>query len=149
MKDQRFLVFPTRLRQLRTLRQVSQKALALSIQMDQARLCALEKGRLISREVNLVSRISDAMALSRPESHQLQLAFEHDKFLVELQHTPFVRASAAISHLLRASELLTDEELEGLSAEIEALNTSKRRLRNLADRAYALAPVPVGGTPMT
>lgn len=128
---------------------MSQKALALTIQMDQARLCALEKGRLISREVNLVDRISDAMTLSSPERHQLQLAFEHDKLMVELQHTPFVRASAAISNLLRASECLTNDELQGLSAEIESISTSKRRLRSLADRAYVQAPAFMEGAPMT
>lgn len=147
MHAQTILLFPQLLRQLRTQKQLSQKALALTVQIDQSRLCALEKGRLTTADNGLISRLSQALDLDSGEHRQLQSAIEHDRLMEELARTSLARAGDAMSKLLQAAEYLSQDELLGLSAEIDAVSRSKRRLQTLTQRVIERSIQAPGGLP--
>ena len=144
MNVQRLFVLPTLLRGLRTDRQLSQKALAVSAAIDQSRLCAVEKGRSAPPDHQLLERLASALELTPGEQKKLIWAREHDKLIVELERSALAPAADTISQLLRATEFLSEEELAGLAFEIKSVGDSKRRLRALT-RAPRTTTLTEGG----
>ena len=102
------------------------------VQIDQSRLCAIEKGRCKATESELVLRLARALELSEEQRQQLEWAIEHDRLLDELERTSLADARHALSELLYAAQSLTPMELSGLAQEIRAVGSSKRRLQSLA-----------------
>lgn len=124
---------------------MSQKALALTVHVDQSRLCALERGRISAFDNDLITRLARGLGLSEEELHHLQWAMEHDRLLEELERTSLSRARSAVSELLSAAEMLTQDELQGLAREIRAIGDSKRKLQSLTQRVAHRPSDFVGG----
>jgi transcriptional regulator with XRE-family HTH domain len=140
MSHQNISIMPALLKGLRTGRGQSQKALALSLQIDQSRLCALERGRAGGLDQELLGRLRSALSLSDEEVRRLQWAVDHDHLVATLQKTHLSQAQSVVSEVLRAAALLSAEELAGLEREIQSITRSKRRLRLLASSATHADP---------
>ena len=100
-KMQDLLQFPVQLRQARQRRASSQKALALTLGLDQAFFCGVEKGRRPPFSDRLIEKVSEALALSDRASERLAWSARHDRFVRCLWH-----ATSSSEDLVLVSQLL-------------------------------------------
>lgn len=138
MNIQNLLRLPRALRMFRTRAGLSQKALALSIGVDQAVLCAVEKGRRGSLPDEAMRRLPDAAGLSETESDQLRVESEHDRLLREATTGPFSGALELLSVTLLAYQRHGPRARQGLVEMLRRAADSGQEvmeLERLADSA--------------
>ncbi|MBY0233949.1 MAG: helix-turn-helix domain-containing protein [Burkholderiaceae bacterium] len=141
MNSQNLFLIPKLIRLARQQAGLSQKALAISVGLDQSFLCALEKGRRHVSERKLLEAISQATSSNQSKTDELLWAWTHDKVLMET-HRAGLPASTQrlVSASLHASLLLGREELAGLENTIDLAIRSKRALSVLAGQRAAREP---------
>lgn len=127
MEAQHLLQLPRLLVARRRQKGLSQKAVAGRAAMQQATLCAFEKGRKWPSEDH-VARIASAIGLAEEASSQLQWAARHDSLLVRLRELGLQDASEIVSVALRAAHLLPDEAVAGLVKEMRSILSAQATL---------------------
>lgn len=115
---------------------LSQKALALSVGVDQSFLCALEKGRRRVHARELLDAIAQTLGLAPRDRGELVWAWGHDRVVIEAQLAGLPETDQRlISAVLFAAHHLDRTELVGLERTIKSATRSKRELQALADQS--------------
>lgn len=131
VKDQKPYLFPDALRLARVRCGMLQHELALRSGLDQAVLCGFEKGRRIGPSPELVKVLGSALQLSGQESAELVRYARHDRGLKFLAKELAPAGVAMIGAALEAADLLSAQELTGLTSQVNALTLGKRSLMRL------------------
>lgn len=135
MNVQNIFQVPHLIRLARLRAGLSQKALALSVGVDQSFLCALEKGRRRIHARDLLDAIARSLGLAARERDELVWAWGHDRVVTEAQVAGFPEAAQRlVSAGLFAAQYLERTELVGLERTISSATRSKRELRALVDQ---------------
>lgn len=141
MNDQNIFLIHKLIRLSRQQAGLSQKALAISVGLDQSFLCALEKGRRQVCERKLLEAMSQATGLDQSKTEELLWAWTHDKVLMEVQRAGLPDATQRlVSASLHATRLLGRDKLAGLENTIDVAIRSKRALTVLAGQRMASEP---------
>lgn len=128
---------PQALKAHRLRRGMSQKALALTVGIDQARLSELERGRRSSPPPALLTRLSRALGLNEQQSHEVSWAAEHDRLVREVAAGPCAKATDLVSAALWAAPVLSPSDINGLTR----LLTSKAAIDAELRQLDALGPL--------
>lgn len=129
------LRFPAELGRLRQSRNLSQKALSLTIGMDPSQLSGLERGNRPPPNHTTISGIAHALSLDQGELALLEWCARHDRcvrFVLEVVESPL--EAQLVSQVLRASALLDSSQQEGLAEYLKNLQLAARQMATLAMR---------------
>lgn len=136
MNVQNIFQVPRLIRLARLRAGISQKALALSVGVDQSFLCALEKGRRRVHARELLDAIAQTLGLAPRERDELIWAWGHDRVVIEAQQAGLPEtAQRLVSAGLLAAQYLERTELVGLERTIHSATRSKRELQALAEQS--------------
>ena len=127
---------------------LSQKALALTVGIDQARLCELERGRRSPQPGELLGRLAEALVLSVEQRQALIWTAEHDRLIREVAQGPCAVATDLVSAALWATPALSSPAREGLTKLLTSKAVIDAELRQLDALSGSTAPVGQG-VPMT
>ncbi|TBO29301.1 XRE family transcriptional regulator [Aquabacterium lacunae] len=133
------LRFPEELGRLRQSRKLSQKSLALTIDMDPSQLSGLERGSRPPPNPATIADIASALTLDQSELSLLEWCARHDRcvrFILEVAASP--REAQLVSQVLRASALLDNAQQEGLSEYLKGLQLAAQRMASLSIRVDEL-----------
>lgn len=123
---------PNLLRAARHAAKLSQKALALAADVDQSRLCALEKGRHVLTDVQLEERLLAALGCSGRTLALMKNAASHDRAMWALESQSLdVLALQVASAGLWAAWHLNDAEQSSLVSQLNEICRSKALLEAL------------------
>lgn len=111
---QKLLLLPGALRAFRLRAGMSQKALALSVSVDQAVLCAAEKGRRGPLPDEAMARLGKSLSLTADERESLRWLGEHDRLLKEIARGPLSGAIEIVSAAVVAHSRLGPRARAGL-----------------------------------
>ncbi len=117
----------------RTARGVSQKALALSLGVSAARICAIERGRVIGVSTEFVDQLGSLLGLGEDELASLQRAAALDRVMREVIRNLEPEAADVFSGLAYAIGVLD----KGRWPSLEVL---LRRLARQSEELAALVP---------
>jgi transcriptional regulator with XRE-family HTH domain len=132
MTNLHVLKFPMLLRRIRAQHGFAQKAVALTLGIDQAQFCAIEKGRRPPFGDIALNQVSEAMKLSEQELKELQWAAKHDRLIrLTFDAALPMEDSCLVSSLLSASRLLDTTQRHGLRDYLGALEAGAVRLKAL------------------
>jgi transcriptional regulator with XRE-family HTH domain len=121
-----FRRLPGQLRAARQAANLSQKALALAADVDQSRLCALEKGRHVLTDVHLEERLLVALGCSGRALVLIKRAASHDRAMLALESQALdQRALQVASAGLWTAWHLNDDEQTGLVEQLNEICRSK------------------------
>lgn len=132
---QNLLQLPNLIRLARLRAGLSQKALALSIGLNQSLLCAIEKGRRPVCAQELLDGIGRATAMTKGECEMLRWAMAHDQLIVAAQRMSLQPETLRfVSIGMRATRMLDSDELLGMEEALEEAIRSKELLKDYANR---------------
>lgn len=135
---QNLLQLPNLVRLARLRAGLSQKALALSIGLNQSLLCAIEKGRRPVCSSELLGSISQATAMTKTEREMLSWAMVHDQLIVTAMRMNLQPETLRfVSIGMRATRMLDSDELLGMEETLEEAIRSKELLKDYANRLIA------------
>lgn len=127
---------------------MSQKALALTIGVDQAILCAVERGRKSALPEDAMGRAWRALGLSEAERRELGWKAKHDGLIREVYLRQSPEVAQLISAALMAYETLPPAARVGLIALLKSKAKSGADVRDLESHA-AVAAHAAGEASMT
>ncbi len=127
---------------------MSQKALALTIGVDQAILCAVERGRKPALADDVMARAWQALRLSEAERRELGWMAKHDGLIREVYLRQSAEVAQLISAALMAYETLPPAARAGLIALLKSKAKSGADVRDLESQA-AVAAHAAGEASMT
>ncbi len=133
------LLFPDALVSARQRRALSQRHLAVEMQMDPSHVCALEKGRKGAVTPALLERLAKALGLSAEERAGLEWAAIHDQVVLCARDHAGEDAARMVSLGLQAQRALSTEEQQGVRALLFQLVSAKRALTSLAG-GHSMSP---------
>ena len=135
MTFHKLLLVPESLRAFRLRSGMSQKALALSMEVDQAALCAVEKGRRGTLPHGAMDKLAKALQLGDGERESLRWQGEHDRLLKELAQGPLSGALELVSAALIAYSRLGSRARAGLVELLRRKGLSGQDVHDLEDLA--------------
>lgn len=126
------LQFPAELVKLRRSRNLSQKALALSLQMDQSQLSGLERGTRPPPSQSTIALIAAALSLGATEQSRLEWSARHDR-CIRLMEDAAVSTQEAmlVSQVLSTAVLMNSRQREGLSDYLRNLQSAAVQMNSL------------------
>lgn len=124
--------FPAELVKLRRSRNLSQKALALSLQMDQSQLSGLERGTRPPPSQSTIASIAAALSLGADEQSRLEWSARHDR-CIRLVGGAAGSAQEAmlVSQVLSTAVLMNSRQREGLSDYLRSLQSAAVQMNRL------------------
>lgn len=121
--------FPNLLTAAREAAGLSQKALARAIGIDQSRLCAIERGRVLLRNAELEHRLFLALGCTTEVSGRIRLAAQHDRAIEALTELGVTKSLLLVmSASLATAQTLDDQERAGLASHLAEICRSKQIL---------------------
>lgn len=133
MQVKRYSLLGQRALLARTARGVSQKALALSLGVSAARICAIERGRVIGVSKEFVDQLGCLLGLDEDELAGLQRAAALDRVMREVLRNLEPEAADVFSGLAQAMGALDKARWSSLEALL-------RRLARQSEELAALVP---------
>ena len=133
MNLQKLLLLPGSLRAFRLRTGMSQKALALSVNVDQAVLCAAEKGRRGPLPDEAMVRLAKSLGLAPDERESLRWQGEHDRLLKEIARGPLSGAMEIVSTAVVAHNRLGPRARAGLIELLKRKALSGQDVHDLED----------------
>lgn len=132
MQYQKLLKFPAALHLARTRRGLAQKAVALTVGVDQAQYCGVEKGRRPPFGEDTIIRLGAALQLDDVDVEELRWAARHDRCLrvIDDAAVPWEDAHV-VSSALSASRQLDPQQRSGLCTYLSSLEVSAAQMRAL------------------
>lgn len=132
MQVQNFLKFPTALQRVRARCGLAQKVTALTLGIDQAQFCGVEKGRRPPFDDEAITRLAKALRLGDVETDDLKWAARHDRCLRAMREAVATWDEARlVSSVLSASRLLDTPQRSGLYDYLSSLEVSAEQVRTL------------------
>lgn len=129
------LLFPGRLLKARERCSTSQKAVALTVGIDQAFFCGVEKGRRPPFTDRVLGQLSSLLQLNQGDAEALAWAAKHDRCIRSVwQLTESEEETRLVSQLLTTAHWLDGAQRAGLLAYLESLQESATRLSRLTDK---------------
>lgn len=131
------LQFPQEVLRLRSVKQLSQKALALTIQMDQSQLSGIERGTRPPPTDVALDRIAGALALAPNQRTNLEWAARHDRcvrFVMECSDS--MDDVQLVSQVLIAAHELTTEQRLGLVNYLKSVRSAAQQLSQLQGQGH-------------
>lgn len=129
------LRFPAELVKLRRSRNLSQKALALTLRMDQSQLSGLERGTRPPPSQGTLDSIGTALSLGSSEQRQLEWSARHDRcILLVADAAASTQETALVSQVLSAALLMNSRQMEGLSEYLRSLQLAAAQMNVLTER---------------
>jgi transcriptional regulator with XRE-family HTH domain len=139
MDLQLLLRFPAALRRVRAQRGMAQKVVALTLGLDQAQYCGVEKGRRPPFNDEAILRLSNVLGLNGPDLDELKWAARHDRCLRIICDAAIPLEDADIvSSALSASRQLDTPQRSGLRNYLSSLEVSAGQIRALVHGTRAL-----------
>jgi transcriptional regulator with XRE-family HTH domain len=136
MEVQNFAVLPPLLRGARLAAKLSQKAVAVQLEIDQSHWCGIEKGRRPLPREGALQRFAVLVRATASAAEEMHWAATHDRIVAQaLKEKMPEPAVALLSKCLRAARVLSTTELQGLLATVDSAIASKQELQHLARRA--------------
>jgi hypothetical protein len=133
------LLFPGRLLQARERCSTSQKAVALSVGMDQAFFCGVEKGRRPPFTDRVLGQLAALLKLNPGDAEALAWAAKHDRCIRSVwQLTESEEETRLVSQLLSTAHWLDGAQRTGLLAYLESLQESATRLAKLSKEGVGM-----------
>ena len=130
MDSQKYLQLPSRLVTERRRKGLSQKQVAGRASLQQASLCAYEKGRKWPNPEH-VTRIAVALGLTDEEAHGLHWAARHDGLLLRAGELGLQDASEIVSAALCAAHLLPTAAVGGAVHQLRSAVAAQSTLAQL------------------
>lgn len=129
------LRFPAELVKLRRSRNLSQKALALTLQMDQSQLSGLERGTRPPPGQGTLDSICTALTLCSSEQRQLEWSARHDRCIrLVADAAASTQEAALVSQVLSTALLMNSRQMEGLSEYLRSLQLAAAQMNVLTER---------------
>lgn len=135
VSTQQNLLLPPALRSLRLRAGMSQKALALTVGIDQATLCAVERGRKAGLAEEVMERVWRALSVTDAQRRQLRWMATHDGLVREAYLRQLPEIAQLISAAMRAYESLPPAARAGLIALLKSKAKSGADVRDLESLA--------------
>lgn len=114
---------------------MSQKALALTVGIDQATLCAVERGRKAGLAEEVMERVWRALSVTDAQRRQLRWMATHDGLVREAYLRQLPEIAQLISAAMRAYESLPPAARAGLIALLKSKAKSGADVRDLESLA--------------
>lgn len=132
MQFQQLLKFPAALQRARIQQGMAQKSVALTIGVDQAHYCGVEKGRRPPFGEEAIVRLAATLKLGRRELNELKWAARHDRCIrvIHDASVPYEDVHV-VSSALSVSRQLDTPQRSGLCSYLETLEISAGQMRAL------------------
>jgi transcriptional regulator with XRE-family HTH domain len=130
------LRFPQAIERLLRNKQVSQKKLALTINMDQSQLSGLVRGHRPPPSKALLGLICNALELTSNESAELEEAAKHDRCIRSVETLIDEDECAMFSQLLRVAPTLSSEQRKGLANYLTQLHGAAQQIAQLTPKTH-------------
>lgn len=134
------LRFPALMQRARARSGLAQKAVALILDMDQAQVCGVEKGRRQPFDDAMIRRLSQILGLEKSALDDLLWAARHDRSVRSLSEAAHpIEHIRLVSDLLAAARHLGEPERSGLSEYLRGLEVSASQIQALRLRTHPAA----------